>query len=362
MSFLLDKKYGFAVIGAGAIARVHCEAVAAHPNARLVCVSSSTLEKASKLAGLFSVEGNDSLEKTLLNKVIDVVCVATPSHTHGDIALKALRAGKHVLVEKPMDITLEKTDALIEASHQLGKKLAVAFQYRLLESVQKIKKEIEAGRLGKIISCSARVPWFRSKHYFSSSNWRGTREHDGGGAVMNQGIHLLDLMLFLAGPVASVQSQAGTLHHDVEVEDTLAAVMRFENGAIGTFFATTAAFPGLPPVLEIYGTKGSVILQNQSVFFRCYEEDGVHPGDYGLEGEASSPYFFKTNVWEKNGHHRVVADLVTSLETGREPEVNGVEGRKSLALVEALYHSQKSQAIIFLTQETSHARGKTRIS
>ncbi|MBI4979127.1 MAG: Gfo/Idh/MocA family oxidoreductase [Spirochaetes bacterium] len=338
------KKIGFAIIGAGAIAKSHADAIIACPGAHLESIVSDNTEQASRLAGTYKTSYDNTLEQALSRSAVDAVCICTPSFLHADMAVTALHAGRHVLVEKPMDISVVKADAMVAAAERSGKTLGVVFQNRTSDAIRGVKAAITAGRLGRIVACSARVNWFRSEKYYAASDWRGTWEKDGGGAAMNQGIHYIDMLIHLVGDIDSVTAESDTLHHAVETEDTIAAVIRFANGAIGTFQAATAAFPGLPPVIEVSGTKGSVIIQNGAVRFRYYaDEHGADVGDYGLEGNASAPYFTNdaTATAYSGGHAFVINDFVTAIHTGREPFVSGVEGRKSLAAVDAMYRSAR---------------------
>ena len=343
------KSTGYAIIGAGVIARTHAEAITRCPRAHIETIVADNEVQARELAERFQTAFDTSLDAALARRAVEVVDICTPSFLHGSMAVAALTAGRHVLVEKPMDISLASADAMISAAGQAGKTLGVVFQNRMSDAVTGVKAAITAGKLGRLTACAARVNGFRSTRYYAESGWRGTWAKDGGGAAINQGIHYVDLLIHLVGDIDSVTATADALGHDIEVEDTIAALVRFKNGAIGTFQASTAAFPGLPPSIAISGTKGSVIIQNGAVRFRYFAEDhGASVGDYGLEGEAFAPFLHPDAFPGPHGHDRVIADFTEAVQRGRAPFVSGMEGRKSLAAVDAMYRSIRAAGTINL--------------
>jgi UDP-N-acetyl-2-amino-2-deoxyglucuronate dehydrogenase len=330
----------FAILGAGIVARYHAQAIAQTEGARLVAVSRSDAARAAESAAEFGVPCETSLEALLGRPDVDAVCVCTPSGQHAAQAVAAARAGKHVLVEKPMALTLADADAMIAAAHTAGVRLGVAFQRRTEPVYQAVHQAMASGALGTPVMGAASVPYFRSQEYYDSGAWRGTWAEDGGGALMNQGIHLADLLLWFMGDVAEVSARSATLAHTVEVEDGVAASLRFKSGALGALYATTAAAPGFPHRIEVYGTKGGVQVEGEAAV-RWHAgtpaPEGLQPGGAAAAGSGASPTGLPLA-----GHVRLMRDFVAAVREDREPLVSGEEGRRSLALVLAVYESART--------------------
>jgi predicted dehydrogenase len=281
---------------------------------------------------------------------VDAVCICTPSGQHAAQAIAAARAGKHVLVEKPMALSLGDADAMIAACRAAGVYLGVALQRRIDPIFLGVKAAIEAGGLGKLTLGAISVPYLRQQSYYDSAAWRGTWALDGGGALMNQGIHLLDLLVWYMGDATAVQATMATLAHAIEVEDCVTAALRFASGALGAITATTAAAPGFPHRVEIYGDQGGVQIEGEQIV--RWEVVGVEPRTENQEpitvrrepiaaGAGASP----TGIGAV-GHTRLLGDFVAALRAGRAPLVPGEEGRRSLALALAIYESARSGAAI----------------
>jgi len=247
---------------------------------------------------------------------MDIVAIGSPSGLHAAQATAAVRRGIHVLVEKPLDTTTAAIDALIAEADRAGVKAGVFFQERLAPEMVALKAKIESGELGVPLFASGHVKWYRPPEYYSGSRWRGTWKLDGGGALMNQGIHTVDALVWLMGPVARVTGRTATRLHDIEVEDTAAALLEFESGAVGTIEATTAAFPGFPRRLEVTGTKGSIV-----------HEDPARPA----------------TVADATPHRRVFEDFIAAIRQKRTPACDARQGRRSVAIVEAIYRSAVSR-------------------
>jgi UDP-N-acetyl-2-amino-2-deoxyglucuronate dehydrogenase len=307
---------GLAIVGVGVAARYHAQAIARTPDARLVAVCRSDAGGAAAAAAEFGVPCETSVETLLARPDVDAVVLCTPSGLHAVQAVAAAHAGKHVLVEKPMALTLGDADAMIGACAAADVRLGVVFQRRTEPAHQALHKAVAAGDLGALVLGTVRVPYFRSPAYYASAAWRGTWAGDGGGALMNQGIHLVDLLLWLMGDVEEVHAYAATRTHAIETEDCLSATLRFTSGALGSIVATTAAAPGFPHALEVYGTRGGVQVADQA-----------HAGATGLE---------------LTGHAHIVADFAEAVRDGRAPMVDGREGRGSLAVVLAAYESART--------------------
>ena len=257
---------GFGIIGCGMIANFHAKAIRDIDGAELVACFNRTSSKAEKLAAEFGGEVYTDLEAMLAREDVEVVTICSPSGAHMEPCIAAAERGKHVIVEKPLDVTLERCDAMIKACDAAGVKLATIFPSRFHRSSKLMKQAIEAERFGKLATCDAYVKWYRTQEYYDSGAWRGTWELDGGGALMNQAIHSVDLLLWLMGPVVEVSAYTATLAHErIEVEDVATATVRFANGALGSIEATTAGFPGSLKKIELSGSEGTAILEEEDI-------------------------------------------------------------------------------------------------
>ncbi|HMS37366.1 MAG TPA: Gfo/Idh/MocA family oxidoreductase, partial [Arachnia sp.] len=255
----------FGIVGCGVIAHFHAQAILAADHAELVGCYGRGVEQTEKYAAHYGIERFDSLRALLASDRIDAVCICTPSGLHAHQAIAALSAGKHVVVEKPMSLTLAEADRLIAAAEASGRKATVISQLRYQEAVRAAKQATDAGALGRIVSASLAMKYFRSADYYASGGWRGTWAMDGGGALMNQGIHGVDILRHLMGPADWVFGRAETLVHSIEVEDTAAAVIGFRNGAVGTGEASPPRHPGYPRRIQICGDKGRPAPQEDSI-------------------------------------------------------------------------------------------------
>jgi predicted dehydrogenase len=337
----MSMEIGFGIVGTGMVARYHARAIAETPGARLVATCRADASRAAEASAELAVPCEPSFEALLDRSDVDAVCLCTPSGLHAEQTLLAARAGKHVLVEKPMALTLPDADAMIAACHEAGVHLGVAFQRRTDPACRELYEAIQAGELGQLVLGTASVPYFRPKSYYESAPWRGTWLLDGGGALMNQGIHLVDLLVWLMGGEAEVAgASGGTATHSIEVEDCVVAALRFRgglsDGARGTLSATTAAAPGFPHRVEIYGTRGGAQIEGDGLVRWEGGEPRIRPGalDPASAGSGASPTGL-SNV----GHTLLLQDFVAAVHEGREPLISGAEGRRSLALVLAVYEA-----------------------
>jgi predicted dehydrogenase len=302
------------IIGAGGISGTHVRAAQGIDGVEVVAVYGGNREKTAALAASAGAAAYSEFD-AFLSHPMDVVAIGSPSGLHAEQAIAAARRGLHVLAEKPLDVTTAKIDALLAEADRAGVKVGVFFQERTIPELVAIKQRLDRGELGDPIFISGRLDWYRPPEYYSGSRWRGTRALDGGGALMNQGIHTVDVLLWLFGPVRRVTGRTANRMHHIEVEDTASALLEFESGAFGTIHATTAAYPGYPRRLEITGTKGVVV----------HEEPA--------RGAA---------VADATPHRRVLEDFIDAVKTNRRPACDGVEGRRSVALIEAIYRSARS--------------------
>ncbi|NLO02861.1 MAG: Gfo/Idh/MocA family oxidoreductase [Bacteroidales bacterium] len=338
------KKWNFGIVGAGSIADFHAKAVQSLANACLKGICGTNPVKVKTLAEKYKCKIYKSTTEMLGDPGIDIISIATPSGAHMEPAVEAANNGKHVICEKPLEVSLERIDNMIEAHAKSGTRLGGIFNYRFNEVVRLLKKTVDSGRFGKITNASVYVPWWRSDEYYKSS-WRGTRLLDGGGALMNQSIHMVDMLQYVAGPVSSLKAYTATLAHpQIEVEDSAAAVLRFRNGALGIIYGSTASFPGQFRRIEISGTRGTAIIEENSIkvwnFDQQNDEDeeiiqkfSNIEGGGGVSDPMAIPF---------EPHARNIAAFISSVETGLPFEIDGHEARKSVEIILGIYKSAKA--------------------
>jgi predicted dehydrogenase len=350
----MSQPIGFCIIGTGMIADFHATAIKAVPGTRLVAAYSRGADKCREFAGKQGCRAAASIEELVNDPAIHAVCITTPSGAHAEAAVPFLEAGKAVLCEKPLEVSLEAVDRIVNAAKKGGGLLAGVFQNRLGRGAQLLKGAIEAGRFGRLTLCSAYIKWWRAQSYYESSNWKGTWKLDGGGALMNQGIHAVDLLQWLVGLPEEVCAFYGTLAHPgVEAEDTLAATLRFPNGALGVIEAATSAWPGDDLQIEIIGDKGSATIVNDRITRWHFAEP--LPGDEDvLKNEAGGQIGGGTadpKAISTEGHRRLVEDLVGALREGRAPMIPGAEARRAVSLVLACYEAARTGRVTKVTRE-----------
>ena len=328
---------GFGIIGAGTIAAIHADAIAMLPGTRLSAVTDVAAGAARDFAAARGCAAEPSVDDLLARRDIDVVCICVPSGLHAEVGVRAAKAGKHLVVEKPLDVTLDAADRLLAAARQAGVALTVMSQHRFDPGLIELKRLIDDGALGTLVLGEASTKWYRTQEYYDSAPWRGTWAMDGG-ALLNQGVHYVDLLRWCMGPAAEVTAVCTTQAHSIEVEDTALAIVRFASGAVGTISATTAAYPGFPQRLEITGTEGTVTV-----------EDGrlVRTALRGAASAARSPGAVQPAAADPAGldaavHAAQLADLLASVDEGREPAVTGESGREALEIVRAVYESSRT--------------------
>jgi len=345
------KEIKFGIIGTGTIADFHAKAIAAVEGATLVGVYSRSKEKAAAFAACHNTVAADSLEALLATPGLDAVCVTTPSGSHAEVAVPALKAGKHVLCEKPLDVTLGKVDAIIDAAAESGSRLAAVFQMRFGEGALKVKEAVEAGRFGRLTMCSAYIKWYRSQEYYDQGAWRGTKAFDGGGVLFNQGIHGIDLLQWLVGMPSEVQASVATLAHErIEVEDTAVALLKYPNGALGVIEGSTATWPGFSTRIEISGDKGTAIIEDGRITTWAFVEE--QEGDAGIKESAAAPKLGSGASDPKaisiEGHRLQVEDLAQAIREGRAPVIQGEDARNAVQLILAIYEAAEKGAPVKL--------------
>jgi UDP-N-acetyl-2-amino-2-deoxyglucuronate dehydrogenase len=290
--------------------------------------------KAETMAARFGGRAFVRYEDFLAHRPMDLVVIGSPSGLHAEQGIAAARRGLHVLVEKPIDVTAARGAALVAAAETAGVKLGVLFQDRLNPDLVRLREFVHGGGLGRVLLASARVKWHRPPEYYSGSRWRGTKALDGGGALVNQGIHTVDLLVWLLGPVARVHALTATLLHSIEGEDVALALLRFASGAVATLEATTAAFPGYPRRVEISGTEGTVVVEGDhfaAADLRTPVPGLVTAGDGGAASATTAV------VSDAAPHRRLMEDFARAIVAGGPPACDGREGLRSVTVVEAAY-------------------------
>jgi UDP-N-acetyl-2-amino-2-deoxyglucuronate dehydrogenase len=343
---------GFGIIGCGMIANFHARAVADIRGANVVSCFDTVPAAADRLAKSIGCQPYHDLEAMLEDPKVDVVTICTPSGAHLEPALAAARAGKHVIVEKPLEVTLKRCDRIIEACRKSGVVLSTIFPSRFHESSQLLKKAVDQGRFGRLTVGDAYVKWYRTQEYYDSGQWRGTWKLDGGGALMNQAIHSVDLLTWLMGPVSSISARTATLaHRRIEVEDVATATLEFANGALGVIEATTAAYPGSLKRIEIHGSEGSAVLEEEDIttwdFAKSTRGDAAllqrMAGKTETGGGAADPAAIG-----HHGHTAQFKDVLNAIRRGSSPLVDGTEGRRSVEIILAIYKSAETKRAVDL--------------
>ena len=332
---------GFAILGAGAAAKYHREAIeaSAGSGSRLVAVGHHDPSRFDELGRRFGAPCW-SFEELLDQPEVDVVCLCTPSGQHAEQAVAAARAGKHVLVEKPMALDLAGADAMISACDENDVRLGVVLQRRAEPLFARVREAIRSGDLGELTLGTVVVPYHRSQDYYDGAGWRGTWALDGGGVLMNQGIHLVDLLVWYMGDPVEFEACASTLHRNIEAEDTLTANLRFSNGALATITATTTTAPGFPHRVEVYGTRGGIQIEGESAA-RWELADPAEAAVVPSEASASdgSGAGGDPGGISAAGHVAIFEDFIEALAGDRDPAVSGKEGRRSVRAVREIYRA-----------------------
>jgi len=341
----MSSPLGFAIVGTGMIAGYHAQAIARTPGARLVGVISRSPDKGPAFAAKHGIPVlTTTVEAMVARADVHVINVTTPSGAHLDPALAAIQAGKHVVIEKPLEITPERCDRIIAAADKAGVKVAAIFQGRFGEGAQKVKAALDAGRLGRLVLASAYVKWHRTTDYYKTA-WKGTWDLDGGGALMNQAIHGVDLLQWFAGLPTEVSGRfTRRVHTDIQADDTTVATLQFPDGALGTIEASTALWPGWSRRIELCGEHGSIALEDDTIVKWDFAKP--EPGDEAIRAAqhdnalgsgAGNPAGISIA-----GHLRQITDLVEAVRDRRAPAIDAAEGRKAVALVHAIYESARS--------------------
>lgn len=342
-------KIGYAVAGLG-VGKAHVDAAAAYDRCELVAVCDLIQEKLDKVAERYpGTKTYLDFDEMLKDPEIDIISIALPSAMHADFAVKALEAGKNVLVEKPIDITVEAALRIEEARVRTGKTVGVVHQNRNNAVMKPIKEAIDSGRIGKQVLGTFAVKWYRDQRYYDNG-WHGTWYMDGGGSLINQAVHTVDLMQWLMGDVASVHSTMGIYNHNIETEDMTASLITFKSGAAATFVSTTCAYPGLSTDIQLYGTGGS-IEADADILKRWRFADS--DDDEEEEEDMLDKYSGGNRAAERSdpnlvtGHASMVRDIVDAVLDGRDPQIMPLEAIKSVRIVRAVYESARTGKTIY---------------
>ena len=327
------------LIGGGNITDTHARAARAIPGVAISAIYGTNAEKVNRLCHEHGANPYLDLDAFLNHRPMDFVAIGSPSGLHAVHGIAAARCGLHVLTEKPIDISSSRAEELVEVAEKAGVKLGVMFQDRHKPDVRRLKQWIDNGVIGRPLLAEARVKWYRPPEYYSQSKWRGTLAMDGGGALINQAVHSLDLLLWMMGDVAHVQARTAAAIHAIEGEDTAIALLEFASGALGLLQATTSAFPGYPRRLEITGTEGTVILEQDRIIAADLRNapHGVSAGVPSDDKEnTSSPV-----VSDFTGHQAIFEDFIRAIRENGTPLCDGHEGLRSILLVEEIYRAAK---------------------
>jgi len=345
-------RHGFGIIGCGMISEYHAAAIEELENGELVAVSELYEKNARKFTEKYGLPWHQDYSDLVRRDDIDVVCVCSPSGMHMEMAVAAAEAGKHVVVEKPIEVTLERADAIIQACEENSVELCAIFPSRFQDAARTIKEAVDKGRFGRLTVGDLYNKWWRTQEYYDSGGWRGTWKLDGGGALMNQAIHGVDLLQWYMGPVKTICAMADCLTHEgIEVEDTTVAVLRFENGALGTIEAATSIYPCYPRRIELHGDAGTVVYAGEEILNWDFAEELPQDEEIkarfaqkgGVSGGVADPRAISHEF-----HRRQLADFLGALDEGRDPLVHGREGRKALEIILAVYESQRRKAPVDL--------------
>ena len=326
------------LIGGGNISETHARAASQTAGVEIAAVYGTNATKVEHLNRQYGGKAFLDLNEFFSHRPMDMVMLGSPSGVHASQGIEAVRHGLHVLTEKPMDITTSQADALIEAAEQEGVKVGVIFQDRLKAEIRQLKQSICDGHLGQVTLVDARVKWYRPPDYYNRSRWRGTFALDGGGALMNQGVHTVDLLLWLFGEVSSVQATIRTAQHAIEVEDTALAILEFANGPLCSLLATTAAYPGYPRRVEITGSEGTVILEDDRIVASDLRASQEMTAQHSIKDEGAASHV----VSDVRGHKAILEDFIHAIEHNGTPACDACEGRKSIALIERIYRAARN--------------------
>ncbi len=324
----------FGIVGTGVVAGFHANAIKSLENAKLYGVYDNVSERAMSFAQKHNIKAYKSYEDMLADSAIDAVCICTPSSFHKEQAIMALKHNKNVVVEKPMAFTYEECRQIDEECKKSGCVLTVISQFRFSEDVKKVKKLVSSNAFGKLVFCDLYMKYWRSPEYYNSSNWKGKKALEGGGALMNQGIHGVDLLTYIAGDAKVINAKTKTAFHNIEVEDAALAVLEFENGAMGVIEASTCAYPGFERRLEIVGTKGSVVLKENTIETLVIDGENIttKKGAGEVIGTASDP-----SAMSYKFHAEQIQNFINAVNGKEKLLIDAIDGARAVKIIEDIY-------------------------
>ena len=348
-------KLRFGIIGCGGISRAHAKAITSLPDAQLVAVADCIPEAAQKLGEIFQAKPYGDVQEMLTSEQLDVINICVPSGVHGELACQAMRSGRHVIVEKPMDINRAAIAEMLRVQQEVGVKLAVISQHRFDAATQQVHDLVKEQAFGRLVLGNAIVPWWRSQAYYDSGEWRGTWALDGGGVLMNQSIHSIDLLQWLMGPVKSVFAYTDMLAHQMETEDVAVAVLRFASGAVGTITATTEAYPGVGTRIEVYGTRGSAVIEDDRLsYLHLARDDREEVGAYGIGSKQGAQSTTGVSAAQDpaelavNSHTLQIADMMRAIREDGTPLVDGYAAKHPTEIILSIYESSRTHQEVTL--------------
>ncbi len=354
----------FAVVGCGVIGALHSETINGLPGAELAVVVDEVAERATAYGERYGAPATTDYDEVLRRPDIDTVAVCVPSGIHAELAVAALQAGKHVIIEKPLDVTPEAVDSVIAASEKSDRVATVISQHRFDPASRVVAEAVRDAKFGRITSGSANIAWWRSQGYYDSGDWRGTWKLDGGGALMNQGVHTVDLLVWFLGQPVEVFAWTDVLAHDrIEVEDTAVATIRFESGALGTIHGTTAAYPGLTARIQVLGDKGSAVIENDKLSYFHAAVEGNDAPAYGagagdnqaaeLVAESGDGVSASADPTALSDAHTIqYRDFLEAVELGRQPLVTVRQAARTFDVIWAIYASARSGKPVAIAPRT----------
>src|SRR5256714_2351784 len=354
----MTERLRLGLVGCGVIGPFHREAISRLPDAVLVSVADLIPERAQTLAARYGATPYTDLSTMLEREGLDVVIICTPSGKHGEHVCQVMRSGRHVIVEKPMEIRRAALDEMLRVQRETGVKLAVISQHRFDPASQQVRKLLDEQSFGRLVLGNAVIPWWRSQEYYDSGAWRGTWELDGGGVLMNQSIHSIDLLQWFMGPVKSVYAYTDTLVHHMETEDVAGAVLRFANGALGTIAATTGAYPGVANRIEIFGDKGSALIEDDHLsYLHLARDDSEEVGPYGVGAGKRAK---RTETADKSAaqdpaalairsHISQIADMMRAIRADSTPLLDGYGAKHPVEIILAIYESARTHQEVTLS-------------
>ncbi|MFI3250651.1 MAG: Gfo/Idh/MocA family oxidoreductase [Eubacteriales bacterium] len=341
------KKIGYALLGCGAIGKLHAGVIDRLPNGYLAAVCSRNVEVTNQMKEKYGCKTYQTIDEMLKDDDVEVVSVCLPSSLHRDAVIACAKAKKHVVCEKPIDISQEKGQEMVDICNEYGVTFGVIFQHRFDEAVLAVEKAVKEGKFGKLLWGASRTIWYRDDVYYSPAG-RGTWEADGGGALMIQAIHYIDLLTKFFGQVKSVNGKCRTmLHHNIEVEDVGVANVEFKNGCVATIEGSTACYPGLYAELALFGEKGTAIIRNDHLLFYQLDSGKDASLDAVIDIEKASAQNLSAAVAD-DSHYRQFADFTDAIIEGRRPAIIGADALHSVAVINAIYESSDKKKEIYL--------------